>query len=367
MEESANEKVAGVSFAILFGPHQDAVSYERVEEFLNQAVRYAAEQAEVSPNQLVRVVHGNQVTWMTQKQAAEFLQRHDTDAVRQDIERALKGELKFIRQELEILLALAFYTLNQFKKKNLISTEEIAKLEPSLKRRQAEINEGITQTAESEAILKEKRRRSPILDQYEQMMGEFLNAQKEGLGEQVNVLAKELGAKKRQYLLQARAVEPDVYTIYFHRLNLQKTKKRILGTQTELCSTRKDTLQFEVNELQDNLLSVREQSMMAETEGLDSAASEIKRMRVYDLETKEQELAEKKSELCALEQETQVLELRQQEVQSVIEHISVNVFQEAELKVDMQEITRSVHKPITPSTPQGMPAGDKGNVMYRKL
>lgn len=340
----------GISFSDLIGEGQEMLSMERVESLLGKISNKITGAANISPNQLVRVMHNGKVIWMTQKQAADYAaQPPDENKLQKDVLRALKGELNIIRQELEILLALARYTLNHFKENEAISKEEIERIEPALKRRQSEINEGISQTAESESVLRQKRRRNPLLDEYEDLMGEFINVKTTGNREIAMNLAKQLASKKRQYLLLTRAIEPDVRTINYHRLNLQKTKKRILNTQNDLCSTRKDFLQIEIKELQRNLQVVKDETDVAASDGEISASAEIGRLSAFDEDMAQAQLEEKTMELTSLEQETAVLNKQESEVDTLISHISENVLNEVESKLSMDQVKSNAPK-ITQSS-----------------
>ncbi len=339
------ESIAGFKISNFFGSGQDSISLEKVEAFLKKAVSVASEHADLAPNQLVRVVNKGQVLWMTQKQAVDFLERATDPDIQKEVEKALRGDVKYIRQELEILLAIAFYTLNKYKESEDLKGEDINRIQPSLQRRQKEIADGISQSAESEAILAEKRRRNPVISQYEDKMGDFLDCKAKGDMTKASVLAKELAAQKKQYLLHVRAIEPDVRTIYYHRLNLQKTKKRIINTQSEICSSRRDFLELEVSELRNSLESIQEEMEIAGEEGFDSAAAQIKKMELYDPEEIEKEIEEKTLELDALDAESAILERQEEETSAVINHIAEDVLQEQELKVDMSEV-KHTKKPI---------------------
>jgi len=195
------QQIPGISIQDLFGSNSGEISMERVEVFLNKVVEIASEQAHVNPNALVRVMHGSRITWMTHEQAAEYLkEQSENSTIRQDVENALKGELKHIRQELEVLLAIAQYTLDHFRNNEAIAPNEIKRIEPGLQRRQYEIREGVSQTAESEALVEDKRRRNPIINDFELTMGQFLREKSKGNMQKAGELAKILADKKKQYL-----------------------------------------------------------------------------------------------------------------------------------------------------------------------
>lgn len=337
MGELDLQPVPGISFQDLIGSSDGEISMERVELFLNKIVAIASAQANVNPSALVRVVRGDRITWMTHERAIEYLKQSRANAeIRKDVENALKGELKFIRQELEILLALAQYTLDQFRKNQSISADEIKRYEPSLQRRQYEIREGIAQTAECESLVADKRRRNPIINDFETTMGLFLQEKTKGNTKEAAELARKLTGKKKQYLLLTRAIEPDVRTIYYHRLNLQKTKKRLLHTQNELCASRKDSLVIELNELKAKLTSVVQQTQQAECDGQDTASTAIDRIDLYSEGKVKGEITEKTAELTTLQKETEIISRQEAEVDSVINTISVHVLGDTEVKMDIK-------------------------------
>lgn len=342
---SGFDALAGVSFDEIFGANAEGISFERVEAFLDKAVKVAADQSNQNPYQLVRVVHKGRVQWMTQSQAAEFLEAElgDDDEMRQDVERALRADLKFIRQELEILIALAHYTLDQFKKNEAIGKEEIDRIEPSLKRRQRELSDGVNETAESEAILAQKRKRAPLLEDYEQLMGEFIFEKSKNNMLRASELAHELSMRKKKYLLLSRSIEPDVKTIYYHRMNLQKTKKRILTTQNDLCKTRQNTLQFEVDDLQNRIYAVKEDISSAEGLALEAKLQEMElKDQDFDHAEAQKILNAKITEMNALENESAIIEKQERHVQSVINHIAEDVLNEPDLKDDVQNMLKNI-------------------------
>ncbi len=363
MAEFDFSEMAGVSFSDLFGSEDGEISMARVEKFLDQVVDFASDNAKTSPNELVRVVHDGRVMWMSQEQASDYLAQSSKADVRRDVERALKGELGFIRRELEILLAVAMYTFKKCVEAQTISKKAAERIEPGLKRRSQEVSDGISETSESEMVVEDKRKRNPLLGEYERLMGEFLNEKSKGNMEQATALAKELNEKKKNYVLLTRSIEPDVRTIYYHRLNLQKSKKRILTTQNELCSSRKDTLQLELNELQHNMKKVQSQIQNAEEEGQDTAFMALQKEQLYA----EEKLSEKSSEMGALNEESSIIEKQERDVDSVIQTISENVLGETDAKVDVQAAmkkdTMKMKKPVKKTA---APVKKKGSGMHAR-
>lgn len=354
MAEFDFSSMAGVSFSELFGSEDGEISMARVEAFLDQVVEFASETAKISPNELVRVVHGGKVMWMTQQQAADFLEESSSrQEVRRDVERALKGELKYIRRELEVLLAVAMYTFKKCTEAQLISQESIERIEPGLRRRSNEISEVISQTSESEMVVENKRKRNPQLGEYEKLMGEFLNEKSKGNMQRATELAKELNLKKKTYVLLTRSIEPDVRTIYYHRLNLQKTKKRILGTQNELCSSRQESLKVELTELQMNMKKVQMKMQHAADEGHDTALGAMRKEQLYT----EEKLKTKNTELSALAEESSIIEKQEQDVDAVISTISESVLQETDAKFNVQDaLKKDAMKTMKKPAPKSAPA-----------
>ena len=351
--------IPGVSFKDLMGGDDGAFSMDNVEVFLDKVMSAISSRVQINPNQLVRVMHKGKVVWMTQEQAVNYMDQGESGSLASDVQAALKADLKIIRQELEILLALATYTVRKYKDQEAIQPEEIARIEPSLVRRQHEISEGVNQTAQSEALLQEKRRRNPMLDEYEEMMGQFLNEKAKGNMDEALRLARILAEKKKKYILLSRAIEPDIRTIQYHRLNLQKTKKRILSTQNDICSTRIDALQSELNDLQSSINQVKSNTADAEERGMDSASAEISKLRLYDVEGAQKEIEQKATELSSLEKESSILERQEQEVDAVISHIAENILGEVDSKIDMEGIkAKQEKKQMSAPKPAGEPADD---------
>lgn len=357
------EAIAGVSFDQIFGSDGENTSFERVEAFLDKVVAVASEQAQQTPNQLVRVVSNGKVTWMTQEQALDFIKINDTQQMKKDIERALRGELKVIRQELEILIAIAMYTLDHYKTNETLDEKEIQALEPSINRRRRELNDGVSETAASETLLAEKRKRAPVLQEYETNMADFLSSKARGDMQRAAELAKWLEMNKKKYVLLSRSIEPDVRTIYYHRLNLQKTKKRIINTQNELCTSRQDALKVELQTIQTQLNEVHQATVSSESDGMENAVGDLKELSrtdsTIDMGEAQKMLLEKTNELTALENESKVLEKQSNEVQGVINVIAEDVLKEPGLKDDVSNALKATAKPKIETTKATAPPPKK--------
>ncbi len=330
---------------------------DRVEQFLDKAVHVASKKANTQPSRLVRIIHVGKVTWITQSQANEYLERSENPDLQKLVRRALTDELKIIQQELEILHTIATYSFNQFKRRHAICKKDIERIEPSLKRREREITDGLSETASCESLIATKRKNAPILDEYETMMGEFMNEKKKGNEEKAVALAKQLLKMKNKYLLYARSIEPDIQSLYYYRLNLQKTKRRLLNTQNQICYSRRDFLGFELEELYRTITEVQGKINELKELGLDTLSSQDEHPDLPNITEAKREYESKKTEMNALNYESKILERQEKEVSDVIDHISENVLQESETKVDMDNVKRHSQ----PTTQQKKPkeAGKK--------
>lgn len=329
-----------------------AISMEQVEQFLDKAVQHASQKAKVQPNQLVKIIYDDKVTWITQSQAREYLSRSENPDLQKQVRRALTDELRVIQQELEILHTIASYSFNQFKRRQAISKKDVERIEPSLKRREREITDGLSETANCESLISTKRRNAPILDEYESMMGEFINEKNKGNESKAVTLAKQLAKMKSKYLLYARSIEPDVQSLYHYRLNLQKTKRRLINTQNQICYSRKDFLGFEMEELYRSIQEVQGSIAELKELGLDTLSHKDNEEEIQNMAEAQRKLESKKSEMSALDTESKILEKQEKEVTQVINHISENVLQESESKVNMDSVKRHSQTSIPKQKPQ---------------
>lgn len=339
-------KLAGIPFSEIFG-NEETVSIGKVEAFLDRLAGVAAEEARTSPNRLIKIVHGSQVIWMTQLQAAEFMEEDLNSRLQDDVEKALKGDLKFVRQELEILYAVLVYAFKQYKEQNEIAEKDISRIEPTLNRRKMEIQSAVSQTAEYEARITEKRRKNPLLNEYEELMGQFLNEKNKENSQNLVDLARKLMEYKKKYLLLARSLEPDVKAAYFQRLNLQKTKKKLLSAQSELCSCRSDVIEFEIKELQESLHDIHHTLERAQAESEQSVSLSMGRDSLFDIEGTKNRIMDKSNELSAVEMEKAAIQKQEAAVDMVIEHISTNILQETDEKVQIKQQNRPAIIPLS--------------------
>jgi len=328
MDIKAPNSLTGIDFSELFDPEAGSLSLDRIQALLDKVLELASEQAKAAPRELVRVIHGGRITWMTRQQAAEFLKQTITTDTREAVNQALRGKLVHIRRELEILLAIARCTLSQYAQQQALHPEDVQRIEPGLKNRERELREGLAQAGECESLLEQKRKARPLLAQYEQMAADMLEAQAKGDWQRAKVLAGALADKKKQYLLASRALEPEIQALYFQRLGLQKTKKKLIGAQTEICSSRCHALQNELGQLQRDLLALQEQAQGGRRREPAPAESPPGRSPAAGLDEVQQMISQRQNQLAALQQEGEVLQFQERQMDSLIQTISEQVSKE---------------------------------------
>ncbi len=340
---------------------------ERLYATLNQIVTSETAKRDINPNELVRIVHGGKVTWVTARQAELYLQSDSSDQesqqLRANVERALKGEARIIHQELRVLLALAQGTFRKQADEGLLAKEESERIEPSLRRRDYEISDTFEQLSEVEQRITAARQRQPIIAEYEQRMGKLLNLQQEGKMDEARQVAVQLAADKKKYVLLSRAIEPDVNTSYYYRLGAQKIKKKILNVQQTLCHKQEGALEGQIHDLRSHINEVKQQMADAESSaGTDPTQSEIVEKAQTELEKTSQEIQEAANELQAVRTENKVLQKQEKETEEVIQHVAANVLQDKELAVDVQSQVKSLEnrRKLQPQkAPAAKQAGNK--------
>ena len=81
---------------------EDDVDLDRLSAKLDGLIELDCEKRDSTPNDLIRIVHGNEVMWLTHDQAAVYLQGHNDPEskmgmMQRDIKRALKGNTRVLR------------------------------------------------------------------------------------------------------------------------------------------------------------------------------------------------------------------------------------------------------------------------------
>ncbi|MFH1739731.1 MAG: hypothetical protein ABIH23_12035 [bacterium] len=331
----AAEKSA--SFDSIFGVEEDAdLSLKKFDDYWERSRPAEAAKKGVDPNQLVRFVHGGKVHWITQDEASLYLQLSDDDdkrqnAIKKEIKRAMRGESQSLSDEMSVLLAISTSTLNRYKREEAIPKSEIARIEPTLQRRFQEVEQLVAGLQEAEETIANKRKREPIFDEYEAKLGEMMNFQRQGKDAEAAALARELESKKRQYVIMSRSIEPDVYTTYFYRMELQKAKKRVLSVQKYLSSQRENSLEDEVGDLKEALGQLKtekeqQDGLMARGVSIDSHKYE---QTVEKIDKTQEKLEGGAMEMQTLEQESRLLVNQIENADEVISYISEEVLKDS--------------------------------------
>lgn len=340
--------IASILFEEIAAGDSGEVPLDQLYEAMDRLVASKAEKLDTNPNQLVRIVHEGKITWMTARQAESYLRSESEDEKEQKlkthVESALKGEARVLHQELRILLAIAAGTFKDYRSQGLVDDREAQKIEPSLRRREDEISETFTQLCEIESRIATVRKQQPLLADFEKRMGLLLNLQKEGKTDEARELAKQLVQDRKKYMLLTHALEPEVNTGYFHRLNAHKIKKRILNVQRNLCMKKEGVLTLHLDELRSQMQTIREEKTQAEAAESDEEPkhADILRKILAQMVKTDQEMQETRGELRAITTETRVLRKQEAQADEVIEHISTNVLQDQDASVDIQAQVRQV-------------------------
>ncbi len=347
-DEQPNLNDPSVGFDDVFGADSDSdLSIQQYEDFWDKARPAAAQKKGVNPNQLVRFVHNRKVHWITQEEADTYLHLANDDdkrenAVKKEIKRALRGETKSVGDELSVLLAISSSILNRYKREEAIPKSEVTRIEPTLRRRFQEVKMNVDCLHDVEGLISNKRKKEPIFDEYENMLGEMMNLKRHGKAQEAARLASELEAKKRQYIILSRSIEPDVYTSYFYRMELEKCKKRILTIQKYLASQRENSLEEEIKHLNgelDELREAKEQDEGLMAQGVTTDMNEYED-RIGRIEQVEEKLKDDEAEMQSIEKESKILVSQIENAEDVISYISEEVLSGCGYEDNIQQQVR---------------------------
>jgi hypothetical protein len=335
MATQAKECVATVSFHDLFGDNDERVSLDKLNHFLSNIVDLSSETHGVSSAALVRIVHNDELIWLTQEQADTYLQDHSykgKDAsLKKAVEKALKGESKFIKQELQVLMTMAELTMEQCRKDPSLDQVEVRRLIPQLKRSQLEIDNALNDIDDLEKRIAETRGSQPQIVSYEKKVGKLLEHKQKGQWDDAKKIASELEKKKNQYLLSCRAIEPDLTSINFRRLDLQKVKKRLLSIHCYLCAQKLDGLEMEINELRKRMKSLQGQPGDFDSpRDSELESNSFEKKKISELLEYDQTL------VTTISREDKLFKKQESDTQSVITEIACNILKKPELDISEQ-------------------------------
>jgi len=348
MSMALNESVASLSLEN-FLPKDGAaeVSLGELYKALDRLVNTAVSKRNINPNELVRVVDNGKVSWITARQAQRYLESdaQSGDGLREKVERALKGDARILHQELRVLLAIAAGTFENLNDEGLIDEKEEERIRLSIRRRESEISDTFTQLYEVEGRISAARARQPLIAEYENRMGQLLNLQSQGKMDEARELARYLAMEKKKYVLMSHAIEPDVYTAYFHRLNAQKTRKKTLNLQQNLCQKKEGAIGLRIDQLHARMETIENRINLADTTtATDPTQAEIALRAKEELLLANHEIKQASDQLAAVQTETQVLVKQEKEAQMVIEHIATNVLKDQELAIDVESQVKNIEQ-----------------------
>lgn len=321
--------VGRVSLSSLSEGDNQEVSSEKLEEFLESMIDLSSEQHGVRPDALVKVVYDGELIVLTQEQADHLL--HDPtyegetlSDLRTAVERALKGEAAFIRQELMVLVMMARMTLDQFRKDTSIDQVEITRLYPVLERTEKESDKILKEIEDMTNRIEKSRSQHPIISEYETKVGQMVALQQSADLVAAKRIALELKSKKKHYLFCCRAMEPDIKSIQFRRLDLQKIKKRLLSIHRYLLAQKVDGLQIEVDSIKEKIKALSSGQGIEKT-SLASASADKTNENLQELEKMIHVLQEREEQIKSIETQTGVFHKGEEKTETVISEIATNV------------------------------------------
>jgi hypothetical protein len=305
------------------------ISAERLEEFLESMIDLSSEHHGVRPDALVKVIYDGELIVLTQEQADHLLQDptyegESLNDLRAAVERALKGEAAFIRQELMVLVMMARMTLDQFRKDTTIDQVEIARLYPVLERTEKEADKILKEIEDMSNRIEKSRSQHPIISEYESKVGQMVALQQSADLIAAKRIAYELKSKKKHYLFCCRAMEPDIKSIQFRRLDLQKIKKRLLSIHRYLLAQKVDGLQFEVDSIKEKIKSFSS-GQSIEKISISTASADKTNENLQELEKMIQVLQEREEQIKSIETQTGVFHKGEEKTETIISEIATNV------------------------------------------
>jgi hypothetical protein len=308
--------VGKISLRDLFDDQNKKLSSERLEGFLENIVDLSLEGHDARPELLVKFIYDGELIILTQEQADRLLkdpsyQGGYLNELRHAVERALKGDVACIRQELIVLVMMARMTLEQFKKESNIDKLEVLRQYPILERTEKEVDKILSDIEDMSRRIEKARSLHPIISEYESKVGQMVNKQMDADLSTARQIAWELQMKKKHYLFCCRSMESDIKGIQFRRLDLQKIKRRLISIHNYLLAQKVNELNIEVDTLKKK---IKEQ--IASGQSIESISNTISSSDPNQENLKE------------LEAMIKVLEEREQQVQSI--KVQTNVFQKDE-------------------------------------
>jgi len=316
-----NNDAISITFEDILGPSTENFSLEKLSSFLESVVENTLRNQSRNAAELIRVVQNGRIFWMTAAQADVLLQEEGettADSLKNSVQQTLRGDFRVLAQELKILFLLAQHTLNMYLKQNLIPSGEVQWATPHVTRLGRQIVFYMDKLWLVEEKMKKTRMENPVLREFEATMSEFLECQKTGDRENAMLLAKDLAAKKAQYVRISRGLASDVNESSHLRIDLQRQKKSILSFQKYLLAQRQGVLQSQVQDMRKTVENLK--ILLARSE------EESKKERCRkNLEERNAVLNQQEKELSTLEKESAIIEKKEKETDQLISSMETHL------------------------------------------
>lgn len=329
MPDTVDSCIGKISLQDLAGSDGKDLSPEKLQCFLDGVIDLSAERHGIRPDALVKVIYDGELIVLTQEQADHLLQDpvfggESLNELRAAVERALKGEAAFIRQELMVLIMMARMTLDRYRKDPKINQVEIARQYPVLDRTEKESNKILREIDDMSERIDKIRSQHPIIADYETKVGQMVAMQQSADLQGAKRIAMELRSKKKHYLFCCRAMEPDIKGIYFRRLDLQKIKKRLLSLHKYLLEQKVDELHIEVDSIKEKIKALSSGQAVESASG-SSVSNTNTNENLQQLESMIQLLQKREDELKNMRTQNKVFEKGESKTDAVIGEITHNI------------------------------------------
>ncbi len=293
-----------VSFDDILGSNPEEITLDRLENFFNQIIRSSSQKSNLS--QFVRVVEADRIYWMTAEEADTFL-RHSAQQTHPDpIQQVLRSDYHILGKEIKVFLLLISDAVKQYRADRSIPEVELNRIEPIIIRYGRQIRYQLKQCHQIQERINETRNRNPILNEFEQKMGDLLANQKKGNHEAAASIAHELAGMKHRYVRLSQLLKSDLNDAKKLRIEIHRLKKNIISTHRYLAAQREGVLESEIQNLQENVASL--------TVLLQRSEKQQKNGFVLALQEKSQQLDRKERERKAIQKEQQILKMKEEEI-----------------------------------------------------
>lgn len=297
----------------LFSYSAETIDFTQLNNLLEGIVQKALGDRGLSEDQLVRVVDSGRIYWLTAAEAKEKMKlakEQQDERLKHSLNFALNATSKQLGMEIQVLMAIAFHTLNTYHDRELIPLAEIKRTEPNLTRISRTVIYQLDQLREIEIQMDDLRQKNPILDDFETKMGQLLNHQKKGNSQEALVLARELAGMKQKYLRVSRGMQGHNRDNAHMRYEIQHSKKSTLSWQRYMAAQREGILQEENQDLRKSVENVKVL--------LERAVDEKKERFQKQFEYRSRQLKENQQELDKVQQEIEYFKTKEEETDQVI-------------------------------------------------